>query len=125
MVTRILSRAKKPELETFEASPSPLRLIFKSLHLKEPVVVVIVGINDFKTESLCISLTLVLSYLILFHRIDVGIAIINNGSDPVIHHGLDDCARARCAAGVEKNFCFSQRRFYDILLLLHDYCLQR
>ena len=120
VVARIFRRAQKPELETLETPSSPFRFSLKSLHRLKPVVVVIVGINDLKSESLGITCALILADFILLPRKYIRIAVIDDGSDSVIHKRLDDCTRARGTACMEKDLGLSKRCLNDILLLLHD-----
>jgi hypothetical protein len=52
---------------------------------------VIIGVNYGKPERFCIAGAFVLSYLIFFERIDIGIAIIYDRFDPEREKMLDDC----------------------------------
>ena len=92
MDCRIFSCAKEPELEAFEAASSPFRLVFKAFDIFQPVFMIVVGIDDFQTEGFGIAGALPLADLIFLARIDVGIAVVYDRSDSMIHQTLDDGA---------------------------------
>ena len=87
----IFCRSQQSELEAFEAAPSPFRFGFKTLDSLQPVFMVVVSIDYFKTEGLCIPRALVLADFIFLAGIYVRIAIIYYRSDSVFHQVLDDC----------------------------------
>ena len=84
------SRAQEAELEAFQASAAPLRLVLQTFDGIEPILMVIIRVNDFQTERLRISRAFVLADLIFLKRIYVRITIIYDRSDVVLHHRLDD-----------------------------------
>lgn len=87
----IFCRSQQSELEAFEAAPSPFRFGFQTLDSLQPVFMVVVSIDYFKTEGLCIPRALVLADFIFLAGIYVRIAIIYYRSDSVFHQVLDDC----------------------------------
>jgi hypothetical protein len=86
----IFGSAQKAELETFQAAASPFRLGFQTFDGLQPVLVVIVSIDDFQPQGLSISGALILADLIFLTRIYVRIAIIYDRSDSVLEQMLDD-----------------------------------
>jgi hypothetical protein len=77
-------------LEASQASSSPLRLIFHTLDMAEPRLVVVVGIDDFQAKRVGIAGTLVLTDVILFERIDIRVAIVDNGGNAMRHQAFND-----------------------------------
>lgn len=84
--------AQEPELEAFEAASSPFGLVFQTFDTFKPVLVVVVSIYDLQTEGLGIAGALVLADLIFLARVDIWIAVIYDGSDPVFHQALYNSA---------------------------------
>ena len=84
--------AKEPELEALETTSSPFGLVFQTFDTFKPVLVVVVRIYDLQTEGLGIAGALVLADLIFLARVDIWIAVIYDGSDPVFHQALYDGA---------------------------------
>ncbi|OPZ47545.1 MAG: hypothetical protein BWY95_01408 [Bacteroidetes bacterium ADurb.BinA104] len=70
---------------------------------------VIIGINNLQAKTAGISAALSLADQIFFKRIYVGVAVVDYGGDPGLHHPLYDGSAARGTAGVEQNLCGSFR----------------
>ena len=80
---------------------------------------VIVGIDDFQAEGLGVSSTFVLADVILFERIDIGIAIIDDGGNAMLHQAFNDGRRARGTTSMEEHSIDSSRYFELEFLLFH------
>ena len=78
---------------------------------------IIVGIDDFQAEGLGVSGTFVLADVVLFERIDIGIAIVDDGGNAMLHQAFDDGRRAGGTTSMEEHFIGSSRDFYSKLLL--------
>jgi hypothetical protein len=80
--------AEKTQLEAFQASASPLGLVLQTLHLRKPTFMVIIRVDDLKSERLSIAGALVLTDLVLLIRIYVRVAIIYDRSYAVLKQSL-------------------------------------
>lgn len=80
----------KTETETLQTTATAFRFAFKALDRREPPVVVIVGIDDFKAEGLRIAAALVLPDQIFLLRPDVRVAIKDDRPYPVVHQAFYD-----------------------------------
>lgn len=92
------------ELETFETSGTALRLIFETMDIVEPSVVVIGSLDPLEIERLGMSSALVATMDVLVVGKDIGVIVVDDGADIVVEHPLDDGGGAWCAAGVEHDW---------------------
>ena len=111
--------AQEPEFEALETPSSPFGLVFKALDAFKPGLVVVVSIYDLQTEGLGIAGALVLADLIFLARVDIWIAVIYDGSDPVFHQTLDDGTRTWGTAGVKENLRLPKRHLKYFFLFCH------
>ena len=109
MLFGIFRSPQKPILKTFQTSWASLGFLFQTFHFLQPLGVVIIGVNDLQSQRLRIARTFVLTDVILFTGIDIGIAIIDGGRDAMLHQALDDGRRTRRTASVEQHFGRSSR----------------
>jgi hypothetical protein len=71
--------------------------------MNQPVFMVVIGIDNLQTERPGISGAFVFPLDIFLVWIDVGIAVVYDRSDSVLHEILYYCRRTRGAAGVQKD----------------------
>ena len=103
MLMGILSSLKQPHLKTVEATGTSFRFILHPFHLLQPSLVVVVGINNLQSKTLRIARTLILADEVLFMRKNIGIAIIDDGSDAVLHQTFNDGRTTGSTTGVKKD----------------------
>ena len=90
MFVSITGSVQQAHLEATEATSSPLRFLFHPFDVTEPVFVIVIGIHYLQAKRLGITGTLVLADVVLFEGIDIGIAIVDDGSDAILHQAFDD-----------------------------------
>ena len=72
----ITGSVQQAHLEATEATPSPFRFLLHPFDVTEPVFVVVIGIHYLQAKRLGIAGTFVLTDVVLFQWIDVGITIV-------------------------------------------------
>ena len=77
-------------LETTQATASSFRLLLHSCHSTTPGIMIIIGIYNFQSQGLGIPRTFVLADNVFLQRINIGITIIDNRSDTMLHQALYD-----------------------------------
>ncbi len=80
---------------------------------------VVVGIDYLETEAFGVAGAFIFALEIFLKGVDVGVAIVDGGSDAVLEQTFDNGGRARSTAGVQKHFAFAARNFYLELLFGH------
>jgi len=115
----ITGSVQQAHLEATKATSSPLRFLLHPFDVTEPVFVIIIGIHYLQAKGLGIAGTFVFTDVVLFQRIDIGIAIINDGGDTMLHQALDDGRRAGSTTSMEEHFIGSSRYFELEFLFLH------
>ena len=111
-LTGIRRRTQKPQLKALKTATSPFWFVLQPLDLLQPLVMIVVSINDFQSKSVGITSTFVLANLLFFLRIYIGIAVIYHWCDAILEKGLNDGTGARCTAGVKENRSLPHRCLY-------------
>lgn len=119
MFMSITGRIKQPHPEAAEASAAPLRLILHTFDVAKPCLVVIIGIDNLQAEGQGIARTFLLADVVFLQRIDVGVAIIDDGSNSMLHQTFDNGRRARGTTRMEEHSVGSTGDFYLEFLLFH------
>mmetsp|Transcript_12864 Transcript_12864/g.30211 ORF Transcript_12864/g.30211 Transcript_12864/m.30211 type:complete len:220 (-) Transcript_12864:931-1590(-) len=103
MLMRIQRRALEAHVEAHGAAHAALGLVLHPPGPLEPVVPIVVGIDEGHAELLGEADVLVLAQLVFLERMDVGVVEEDGVVDARGQHGLHDLARARRAAGMQQH----------------------
>lgn len=118
MLMGITRRTQQPVFETLKTTFSPLRLAFQTSHLLPPIFMVVIVVNNLQTKRLGIARAFVFSYLIFLQRKNIGIAVIDNRRNAMLHQAFDDGRRTRRTASVQKHLFLPSGDLY-LKLLFH------
>ena len=119
--------ALKTHVKALGAALSALWFIFKTLDAVEPVVDIVVCVNE--TDAMLFGKTnvLVLADFVFFDGMDVGVVEKNIVLDSACQHGLHDLARAGGTTGVQQYLAASYwqahrgaKRIFDRWRFTHD-----
>ena len=111
------------DAEALEAAGSPFGFVFETLDLLEPLFMIVIAVNPGDVEAVGMTFALILSDVVFFTGIDVGVEVEDSGTNIVLEHPLYDGRRARSTTGVEKNLVESFGDD-DIVLFLHIECFR-
>ena len=89
----------KAQLTTFTS----LGLSFKSADILLPLLMVVVAINPFQPQALCMALTLILTDLVFFAGEDVRIIIEDHRTNIMLYQPLDNRRGTRCTTGMQQH----------------------
>lgn len=112
MFSGITGRVEQPIPEALQAASSAFWLVFDVCHAKagrkraypaKPGIMVVIRINDLKSERLCIPCALILADEVLLFWKYVRIAVVYSRADSAAKEAFDDSRRAWSTAGVKKN----------------------
>jgi hypothetical protein len=106
------------DAEALEAAGSPFGFVFETLDLLEPLFMIIIAVNPGDVEAVGMTFALILSDVVFFTGIDVGVEVEDSGTDIVLEHPLHDGRGARSTTGVEEYLVESFGND-DIVLFLH------
>ena len=99
----IKRRALETHVKTLRAALAALRLPLQSLDAREPIVAIVIGIDERNIHLFGEADILDLAQIIFFARMDVGIVEIDGERQTGNLHGLHHLARARRAAGMQQH----------------------
>jgi hypothetical protein len=98
----IQSRALEPHVKAGGAARAALRLVFQPLDSLEPVVHVVVGVDEFDMVLPGEPDVFVFANFVFVYRVDIRVVKINGIIDARCGHGLHDLARTGRAARMQK-----------------------
>lgn len=103
-LTCFAGAAQETILETSQTAVAALGFCLETCYVLQPSCMVIVIINNGKSQLPCIAGNLILTNKIFLFWIDIGIAIEDDGFDIMLQHPLKDSTGTRGAAAMKKDF---------------------